>query len=82
MATPPGMQPRDPSGALKQMLLQVGVPVDTIKADLAECRDQWRYHIHARSVLIVLDNARATSTAASSRGTWLPCVNYQQTQID
>ncbi|MGH3999059.1 MAG: ATP-binding protein, partial [Pseudonocardiaceae bacterium] len=56
----PGMQPRGPSGALEQMLLQLGVPPEAIKADLAERQDQWRHHIHARRVLIVLDNA-ATS---------------------
>jgi len=53
----PGMQPREPSGALEQMLLQLGVPPEAIKANLAERRDQWRHHIHARRMLIVLDNA-------------------------
>ncbi|MDQ5856088.1 MAG: NB-ARC domain-containing protein [Actinomycetota bacterium] len=56
----PGMTPRGPSGALEQMLLQRGVPPEVIKADLAERQDQWRHHIHARRMLIVLDNA-ATS---------------------
>ncbi|MGH3935337.1 MAG: tetratricopeptide repeat protein [Pseudonocardiaceae bacterium] len=56
----PGMQPRGPSGALEQMLLQLGVPPEAVKADPAERQDQWRHHIHARRVLIVLDNA-ATS---------------------
>ena len=54
------MQPREPSGALEQMLLQLGVLPETIKADLAERRDQWRHHIHARRKLIVLDNARTS----------------------
>ncbi|HEY6422871.1 MAG TPA: tetratricopeptide repeat protein, partial [Pseudonocardiaceae bacterium] len=53
----PGMQPRESSGALEQMLLQLGVPPEAIKADLAERQDQWRHHIHARRKLIVLDNA-------------------------
>jgi hypothetical protein len=38
------------------MLLQLGVPPETIKADLVERQDQWRQHIHARRMLIVLDN--------------------------
>ncbi|MGH8964541.1 MAG: ATP-binding protein, partial [Actinomycetes bacterium] len=53
----PGMQPREPSAALEQMLLQLGIPPEAIKADLAERQDQWRHHIHARRMLIVLDNA-------------------------
>ncbi|MDQ4012068.1 MAG: tetratricopeptide repeat protein [Actinomycetota bacterium] len=56
----PGMAPRGPSGALEQMLLQRGVPPEDIKADLVERQDQWRHHVHARRMLIVLDNA-ATS---------------------
>jgi tetratricopeptide (TPR) repeat protein len=52
----PGIQPRQPSGALEHMLLQLGVPPETIKADLVERQDQWRQHIHARRMLIVLDN--------------------------
>jgi hypothetical protein len=39
------------------MLLQLAVPPEAIKADLADRQDQWRHHIHARRVLIVLDNA-------------------------
>ncbi len=53
----PGMQPREPAGALEQMLLQLGVRPEAIKADLAERRDQWRHHIQERRLLIVLDNA-------------------------
>ncbi|MGH3821414.1 MAG: ATP-binding protein [Pseudonocardiaceae bacterium] len=53
----PGMQPREPSSALEQMLLQLGVPPEAIKADLAERQDQWRYHLHGRRMLIVLDSA-------------------------
>jgi tetratricopeptide (TPR) repeat protein/transcriptional regulator with XRE-family HTH domain len=53
----PGMQPREPSGALEQMLLQLGVRPEVIKTDPAERRDQWRHHIHARRMLVVLDNA-------------------------
>lgn len=53
----PGMQPREPVGALEQMLIQLGVRPEAIKADPAERQDQWRHHIHARRVLIVLDNA-------------------------
>jgi transcriptional regulator with XRE-family HTH domain len=53
----PGMQPRAPFGALEQMLLQLGVPPEAIKADLTERQDQWRHHIHSRRMLIVLDNA-------------------------
>jgi tetratricopeptide (TPR) repeat protein/transcriptional regulator with XRE-family HTH domain len=53
----PGMQPREPSGALEQMLLQLGVPPEAIKADLAERQDQWRHHVHGQRKLIVLDNA-------------------------
>jgi hypothetical protein len=34
----PGMAPREPSGALEQMLLQLGVPPEAIKADLAQRR--------------------------------------------
>jgi tetratricopeptide (TPR) repeat protein len=56
----PGMTPRGPSGALEQMLLQRGVPPEAIKANLVERQDQWRQHIHARRMLVVLDNA-ATS---------------------
>jgi tetratricopeptide (TPR) repeat protein len=56
----PGMQPRQPSGALEQMLLQLGVPPQAIRADLAERQDQWRHHIHAQRMLIVLDNARTS----------------------
>ena len=56
----PGMTPREPSGALEQMLLQLGVQPEVIKADLAERQDQWRHHIHARRMLIVLDNARTS----------------------
>jgi tetratricopeptide (TPR) repeat protein/transcriptional regulator with XRE-family HTH domain len=53
----PGMRPREPFGALEQMLLQLGVPPEAMKADLAERQDQWRHRIYARRVLIVLDNA-------------------------
>ncbi|MGH3695121.1 MAG: tetratricopeptide repeat protein [Pseudonocardiaceae bacterium] len=53
----PGMQPREPAGALEQMLLQLGVRPEAIKADLAERQDQWRHHIQERRLLIVLDNA-------------------------
>lgn len=53
----PGMQPREPFGALEQMLLQLNVPPEAIKADLTDRQDQWRHHIHARRTLIVLDNA-------------------------
>lgn len=53
----PGMQAREPSGALEQLLLQTGVPPEAIKPNLVERQDQWRYHIHAQRKLIVLDNA-------------------------
>ncbi len=53
----PGMQPREPSAALEQMLLQLGVPPQAIKATLAERQDQCRHHMHARRMLVVLDNA-------------------------
>ncbi len=56
----PGMQPREAAGALEQMLLQLGVPPEAIKADLADRQDQWRRHIHPRRMLIVLDNARTS----------------------
>ena len=59
----PGMQPREPSGALEQMLLQLGVRPEAIKADLAERQHQWRHHIHARRMLIVLDNVRTSDQA-------------------
>src|SRR5918998_1663259 len=52
----PGMAPREPSGALEQMLLQLGLPLEAIKADPVERRDQWRHYIHGRRMLIVLDN--------------------------
>jgi transcriptional regulator with XRE-family HTH domain len=52
----PGMPPRQPSGALEQMLLQLGLPPEAIKADPVERRDQWRHYIHGRRMLIVLDN--------------------------
>lgn len=53
----PGMQPREPAGALEQMLLQLGVRPGAIKADLAGRQDQWRREIKERRVLVVLDNA-------------------------
>jgi tetratricopeptide (TPR) repeat protein len=53
----PGMQPREPLGALEQMLLQLGIPPEVIKADLAERQEQWRHHLCGRRMLIVLDNA-------------------------
>jgi tetratricopeptide (TPR) repeat protein/transcriptional regulator with XRE-family HTH domain len=53
----PGMQPREPAGALEQMLLQLEVRPEAIKADLAERRDQWRHLIQERRMLVVLDNA-------------------------
>ncbi|HZS20207.1 MAG TPA: tetratricopeptide repeat protein [Pseudonocardiaceae bacterium] len=56
----PGMQPREPSGALEQMLLRLGMPPEAIKADPVERRDQWRHQIHDRRMLIVLDNARTS----------------------
>jgi hypothetical protein len=43
------MQAREPSAALEQLLLQVGVPPEAIKPNLAERQDQWRYHIYARA---------------------------------
>jgi tetratricopeptide (TPR) repeat protein/transcriptional regulator with XRE-family HTH domain len=52
----PGMAPRQPSGALEQMLLQLGLPPEAIKADPVERRDQWRHYIHGQRLLIVLDN--------------------------
>jgi tetratricopeptide (TPR) repeat protein len=56
----PGMAPREPSGALEQMLLQLGVPPEAIQAGLAERQDQWRHQMHMRRMLIVLDNARTS----------------------
>jgi tetratricopeptide (TPR) repeat protein/transcriptional regulator with XRE-family HTH domain len=56
----PGMPPREPSSALEQMLLQLGIPPEAIKADPTERQDQWRHHIHGRRTLIVLDNARTS----------------------
>jgi tetratricopeptide (TPR) repeat protein len=56
----PGMQPREPSGALEQMLLRVGVLPEAITADLADRQDQWRHHMYARRMLIVLDNAHTS----------------------
>ena len=53
----PGMQPREPAGALEQMLLQLGMAPEAIKPDQAQRQDQWRRHIHAQRRLIVLDNA-------------------------
>jgi transcriptional regulator with XRE-family HTH domain len=53
----PGMPPREPSDALEQMLLQLGVPPEAIKADLVKRQDQWRHHVQDRRMLIVLDNA-------------------------
>ncbi len=61
----PGMAPRQPSGTLEQMLLQLGVPPQAIKADLTERQDQWRHHIHAQRMLIVLDNARTSDQVLS-----------------
>ncbi|MBV9648825.1 MAG: tetratricopeptide repeat protein [Pseudonocardiales bacterium] len=52
----PGMAPREPSSALEQMLLQLGLPPEAIKADPVERREQWRHYIHGRRMLIVLDN--------------------------
>lgn len=52
----PGMVPREPPGALEQLLLQLGVPPEAIKADPVERRDQWRHYLHGRRMLIVLDN--------------------------
>lgn len=52
----PGMAPRQPSSALEQMLLQLGLPPEAIKADPVERREQWRHYIHGRRMLIVLDN--------------------------
>jgi NB-ARC domain len=54
------MVPREPSGALEQMLLQLGVRPETIKSDPVERRDQWRHYIHGRRMLIVLDNVLAS----------------------
>jgi tetratricopeptide (TPR) repeat protein len=59
----PGMPPRDPSSALEQMLLQLGIPPEAIKADPTERQDQWRHYIHGRRKLIVLDNARTSDQA-------------------
>ncbi len=53
----PGMQPRDPDGALEQMLLQLGVRPEAIKAGLAERQGQWRHLVQERRMLVVLDNA-------------------------
>ncbi|MDQ4033427.1 MAG: NB-ARC domain-containing protein, partial [Actinomycetota bacterium] len=53
----PGMTPREPFSVLEQMLLQLGMPREVIKADLAERQAQWRYYSQARRMLIVLDNA-------------------------
>jgi hypothetical protein len=52
----PGMASREPSGALEQMLLQLGLPPEAVKADPVERQDQWRHYIHGRRMLIVLDN--------------------------
>ena len=53
----PGMQPREPAGALEQMLLQLGLAPEAIRPDQAERQDQWRRLIHAQRRLIVMDNA-------------------------
>jgi len=53
----PGVQPREPAGALEQMLLQLGLAPEAIRPDQAERQDQWRRLIHAQRRLIVMDNA-------------------------
>lgn len=52
----PGMAAREPFSALEQMLLQLGLPPEAIKADPVERREQWRHYIYGRRMLIVLDN--------------------------
>jgi tetratricopeptide (TPR) repeat protein/transcriptional regulator with XRE-family HTH domain len=53
----PGMPAREPYAALELMLVNLGVPPAAIKSNLVERQDQWRRHIHARRMLIVLDDA-------------------------
>ncbi|CAM4369328.1 NB-ARC domain-containing protein [Nocardia ninae] len=52
-----GREPREPVDVLEQLLLQIGVPRETIDADLAGRAHRWRGATRQRRMLIVLDNA-------------------------
>ncbi|MFD6162649.1 tetratricopeptide repeat protein [Nocardia sp. NPDC060256] len=52
-----GREPREPVEVLEQLLLQIGVPRETIDADLAGRADRWRTATRPRRMLIVFDNA-------------------------
>ncbi|MEU2255571.1 tetratricopeptide repeat protein [Nocardia xishanensis] len=51
-----GREPREPSDVLEQLLLQIGVPRETIEADLSGRANRWRSAMNERRMLIVFDN--------------------------
>ncbi|MBF6211292.1 tetratricopeptide repeat protein [Nocardia puris] len=51
-----GREPREPADVLEQLLLQIGVPRESIEADLAGRANQWRTAMSDRRMLVVFDN--------------------------
>jgi DNA-binding SARP family transcriptional activator/tetratricopeptide (TPR) repeat protein len=53
----PGARPLEPTEALERLLRMIGVPPETIPAELDEREARWRAELAGRRVLVVLDNA-------------------------
>ncbi len=53
----PGARPLEPAEALERLLRMIGVPPETIPAELDEREARWRAELAGRRVLVVLDNA-------------------------
>ncbi|WP_198347830.1 tetratricopeptide repeat protein [Nocardia terrae] len=53
----PGQEPREPADVLEQLLLEIGVPRETIPPDLARRSDKWRNAMRAKQMYLTFDNA-------------------------
>ncbi|BEK84680.1 tetratricopeptide repeat protein [Nocardia seriolae] len=53
----PGQEPRKPADVLEQLLLEIGVPRETIPADLVRRSDKWRNAMRTKQMYLTFDNA-------------------------
>ncbi|WP_433524546.1 tetratricopeptide repeat protein [Nocardia pseudovaccinii] len=56
-----GREPRQPFDVLEQLLLEIGEPRETIKADPGGRANQWRSAMMSRRMLVVFDNVLDTA---------------------
>lgn len=52
----PGRDPREPTDVLEQLLLEIGVPRETIPPDLARRSDKWRNAMREKQMYLTFDS--------------------------